>query len=216
MSHERTVEDLTLTSRPPILFVLSGPSAAGKDSVIRELKARFPDLHYTITVTTRPVRAGEVPGESYNFITQDGYDRLMDAGELLAPARVHGHWYGAPLEQIRTAFERGRDVFLKIDVQGAIQVRRRFPQAVFIFLAPVSPSELAERLERRRTESPGERERRLDDASFEMEQMSTYDYRVVNQEGHLDRAVSSVACVIEAERLRLHRQPIDLNDLTAG
>lgn len=135
---------------------------------------------------------------------------MLDRGELLAPARVHGNWYGAPLLPLRQAFRDGKDVLLKIDVQGAIAVRRRIPQAVFLFLAPPSPGHLVERLGSRQTETPPELERRLRDAAFEMAQMPHYDYCVVNQDHNLDEAVSNVACVISAERLRIMRQPIDL------
>ncbi|HEX6506728.1 MAG TPA: guanylate kinase, partial [Chloroflexota bacterium] len=125
--------------------------------------------------------------------------------------QVHGNWYGAPLDQIRDALTEGTDVLLKIDVQGAIQVRRRIPQAVFVFLAPASVDDLLERLRARHTESPEELERRVRDARFEMEQMRQYDYCVVNREDDLDQAVSDVACIISAERLRTNRQPIDLS-----
>ena len=205
-----------MSHRPPILFVLSGPSGVGKDSVITALKPRFPDLHYTVTVTTRPRRPGEIDGQSYLFISQQEYDNLVDADELLAPARVHGYWYGAPLQQVRAAFGEDKDVFLKIDVQGAMQVKRRLPQAVFIFLAPVSFDNLAERLKKRETESAEDLDRRLRDARFEMEQMPAYDYRVVNEEGCLDAAVNGVACIINAERLRVQRQPIDLTSARSG
>lgn len=194
----------------PILFVLSGPSGVGKDSVIRELRRQFPDLHYAVTATTRSPRPGEVPGRSYHFVTRPEYDSMLDRGELLAPAEVHGHWYGAPIAELRQAFAAGDDVLLKIDVQGAIRVRRRLPQAVFIFLAPPSVDDLLVRLAARRTESEEELKRRLRDAQFEMAQLPAYDYVVVNREENLEEAVQAVACIISAERHRVQRQPIEL------
>jgi guanylate kinase len=128
----------------------------------------------------------------------------------LAPAQVHGNWYGAPLQPLRAAFEAGKDVLLKIDVQGAISVRRRIPQAVFLFLAPPSRERLVERLGSRQTESPQELERRVRDASYEMAQLPHYDYCVVNRDDDLPGTIASVACVISAERLRINRQPINL------
>jgi guanylate kinase len=193
-----------------MLVVLSGPSGVGKDSVIRELKQRVPDICYVVSMTTRPIRTGEIEGKSYHFVGREEYDSLLDRGELLAPAQVHGSWYGVPSEAVQAALRHGEDVFLKIDVQGAISLRRRLPQAVFIFLAPSSMEDLLERLRSRHTESPDELGRRLRDAQFEMEQLPTYDYKVVNAPDGLQRAVESVACIITAERLRVRRQPIEL------
>jgi guanylate kinase len=197
-------------SRSPLLVVLSGPSGVGKDTVMDRLHDVLPDLHYAVTATTRPPRPGETHGKSYYFLTRDEYDAMLDRGELLAPAKVHGNWYGAPLQPIREAFAQGKDVLLKIDVQGAIAVRRRIPQAVFLFLAPPSPEHLVERLGSRHTESKQELARRVRDASYELAQMPHYDYCVVNHEDDLEQAVANVACVISAERLRINRQPIDL------
>lgn len=195
----------------PLLFVFSGPSGVGKDSIIRELEQRFRDLRYVVTATTRDPRQGEVPGESYFFVTQSDYDQMLADGELLAAARVHDHSYGAPLGELRKAFAAGQDVLLKIDVQGAVQVRRRLPQAIFIFLAPPSMNDLVERLRARHTESPQELERRLRDAKFEMEQRPHYDYVIVNRDDDLEEAVRNADCIITAERLRTHRQPINLD-----
>lgn len=197
-------------SRSPLLVVLSGPSGVGKDSVIRRLRDVLPDLHIAVTATTRAPRPGEKDGESYYFLSRSEYDAMLDRGELLAPAQVHGNWYGAPLQPLRAAFRRGEDVLLKIDVQGAIAVRRRLPQAVFLFLAPSSPHELVDRLGSRQTESEEELARRIRDAEFELAQLPHYDYCVINHEGDLDSTVGDVGCVISAERLRINRQPIDL------
>ena len=198
------------TGRTPLLVVLSGPSGVGKDSVIRELRNCIDDMHFAVTATTRPPRPGETPGQSYHFVTQDEYDHMLDRGELLAPAEVHGYWYGAPVDSIRRELQANRDVLLQIDVQGAMQVRRRYPQAVFIFLAPSSTRGLVERLRARHTESQEQFRRRVADAEFEMAQLPQYDYVVVNREDDLEGAVRSVACIIHAERLRVSRQPVRL------
>lgn len=194
----------------PLLIILSGPSGAGKDTVIERLREQRPAMHYVVTVTTRAPRPGEIPGKSYIFVSQEEYDTMRDRGELLAPADVHGHWYGAPVDQIRRALARGQDVLLKVDVQGARQVRRRIPQAVYVFLAPPTFEELSERMRHRHTESPADLERRLRDARYEMEQMPQYDYLVINRRDELDRAVGNLACIIEAERLRIHRPRVAL------
>jgi guanylate kinase len=197
-------------SRSPLLVVFSGPSGVGKDTVMDGLHDVLPDLHFAVTATTRPPRPGEIDGVSYFFLTKQQYDAMLDRDELLAPAQVHGNWYGAPLQPLRAAFEAGKDVLLKIDVQGAISVRRRIPQAVFLFLAPPSRERLVERLGSRQTESPQELERRVRDASYEMAQLPHYDYCVVNRDDDLRGTIASVACVISAERLRINRQPINL------
>jgi len=177
---------------------------------MRRLRRRLPDLTYAVTATTRPRRQGEVSDKSYYFLTEERYHDMLDRDELLAPAKVHGFWYGAPLEPIERALKRGEDVLFKIDVQGAIQVRRRIPQAVFVFLAPPSREDLIRRLTARHTESPEELKRRIHDANFEMEQMPHYDYVIVNKADDLGGAVGELACVITAERLRTLRQPIVL------
>jgi guanylate kinase len=124
---------------------------------------------------------------------------------------VHGHWYGAPVDELRRAFHAGNDVLLKVDVQGAIQLRRRLPQAAYIFLAPPSEHDLICRLTARHTESGEDLARRIRDARFEMAQMPTYDYCVVNQDGDVRGAAEDVACIIRAEKLRVHRPPMTLN-----
>lgn len=197
--------------RSPLLVVLSGPSGVGKDTVIRQLREVMPDLHYAVTATTRAPRPGETHGQSYYFLSRDEYDAMLDRGELLAPAQVHGNWYGAPLQPLRDAFANGKDVLLKIDVQGAIAVRRRIPQAVFLFLAPPSHADLVSRLGSRQTESQEEVDRRIRDARYELAQLPYYDYCVINHDQDLAGTVSDVGCVISAERLRISRQPIDLS-----
>src|SRR5919206_812843 len=195
--------------RPPLLVGLSGPSGGGKDSIIDRLRSKVRDIQYCVSMTTRSPRPGEVDGKSYYFVTRAEYEERLGRGDLLAPAQVHGNWYGVPVEQVREALRAGQDVFLKIDVQGAIHLRRRIPQAVFIFLAPESTQELVERLSARHTESPEEFQRRLRDARLEMAELPSYDYVVVNRAGALDEAADGVACIIAAERMRTHRQPID-------
>lgn len=193
-----------------MLVVLSGPSGVGKDSLLQELRSRITDIHFAVSMTTRAPRPGEQQGTSYFFVSQQEYQERLGVGELLAPAQVHGNWYGVPVDQVRKVLHAGQDVLLKIDVQGGIQLRRRVPQAVFIFLAPQSMDDLTHRIAARHTESEQELELRMHDAHFEMEQLPSYDYCIVNRQGGLTDAADGVACVIRAERMRIHRQPIDL------
>jgi len=192
--------------RSPSIFVLSGPSGVGKDSVIDKLQGVVPRLHVVVTVTTRSMRPGEENGRSYFFVTEEEFLHRNGLGDLVAVATVHGHWYGAPVSDIESALSSGHDVLLKVDVQGAAQLRTQLTGAVYVFLAPTSLQSLQRRLTRRQTESAVERDRRLRDAEREMEQVSFYDYCVVNAAGRLETSVCEVAAIITAERLRVHHE----------
>ena len=195
---------------PPILFVLSGPSGVGKDAVLARLKETGLPLHYTVTATTRPPRPGEVPGVSYHFCSAEEFARLRADNRLLESAEVHGHYYGTPREQVRDALRAGQDVMLKIDVQGAAQIKANVPQAVFIFLAPPSLEHLIGRLHNRGTEAHDEFRRRVRDACREMKRWPDYDYVVVNQEQRLEAAVERVKAIILAEKCRTKPRQIAL------
>ena len=197
---------------PPrgLLFVLSGPSGVGKDAVIQRLKEQQIGLHFAVTVTTRAERPGEVHGVNYYFATAEDFNRMRERDELLEWAVVHGNNYGTPVGPIRQALDRGEDVLLKIDVQGAAQVKQRVPDAIFLFLAPTSIEQLVQRLNHRGTESPEEQERRTRDACEEMKRLSDYDYVVVNYEEKLDQAVKYLKSVIVGERCRVHPRRIRL------
>ena len=193
-----------------LLFVLSGPSGVGKDSVIARLKACSFPLHFTVTVTTRAPRPGEVHGVDYFFAEGGEFDRMAERGELLESAVVHGYKYGTPREPVREALSAGRDVLLKIDVQGAAKVRRKVPEAVFIFLAPATVDDLVDRLRARGTESGPDLDRRLRDVQDEMGDLPHYDFVVVNHRDRLDEAVVQVKAIITAEHCRVQRRRIAL------
>jgi len=196
--------------RFPLLVVFSGPSGVGKDTVIQAVKASGFDIHHVVTCTTRPRRPNETDGEDYYFVSPEKFADMIARNELLEYADVHGYRYGTPLNEVRLAHGRGHDALLKIDVQGGLQVKRRLPQAVFVFLAPPSPGELLTRLHSRNTESPEELERRTADARFELNQRNSYDYVIVNQPGNVEEAAHQLKSIITAEKLRIHRQPIDI------
>ena len=138
---------------PGLLFVLSAPSGTGKDTVIRHLRDQGLSIRVAITVTTRAPRPGEIDGVHYYFVTLEEYHRMLANDELLEHAEVHGNWYGVPRRPVREWLAAGEDVLLKIDVQGASTVRQKISQAIFIFLAPQSLSELSRRLSARRSET---------------------------------------------------------------
>src|SRR5436309_9204953 len=156
------------SSIPPLrtqglLLVLSAPSGTGKDTVISALRKRGLDFHVVASVTTRAPRAGESEGNPYHFLSKEAFDRMIAQNELLEYANVHGNWYGQPMQPIRDNLRAGRDVLLKIDVQGAATVRGKVPQAIFIFLIPESVEDLTLRLNERSTETREQLERRLAD-----------------------------------------------------
>jgi guanylate kinase len=193
-----------------LLFVLSAPSGTGKDTVINALKKQGMDFHVVASVTTRAPREGESEGNPYHFVSQETFERMVANNELLEYAKVHGNWYGQPLQLIRSNLRAGRDVLLKIDVQGAATVRKKVPGAIYIFLVPGSIEELIERLVGRHTETEAERQRRLSDAQNELAQRDRYDYVVVNRQGQLAEAVEKLKAIILAEHCRTQPRYVHL------
>lgn len=197
-------------TRQGLLFVLSAPSGAGKDSVIHELKAQGTDIFVVPSITARPPRPGESEGNPYHFVSEAAFQQMIAENRLIEYAQVHGNWYGQPKEPIRVNLQAGRDVLLKIDVQGAATIRKKLPEAMFIFLVPGSFAELKARLVSRQTETPEQQKRRLEDARNELAQQSLYDYVIVNRQDHLQEAVDQLRAIIEAAHRRPHTQHIDL------
>ncbi len=199
---------MSVEGRRGLLIVLSGPSGVGKDVAIARLKERGFDIYYVVTATTRERRENEVDGRDYFFLTRAQFEETIARDGFLEWSNVYGNLYGPPIAQVREKLAEGRDVLLKIDVQGAEKVRVRARDGVFIFLAPPSLDELVTRLRARRTESEAELEVRVDNAYKEMAAIEHYDYAVVNHDGQLDEAVEAIGAIITAERLRVHpRQP---------
>jgi guanylate kinase len=193
-----------LSIPPGRLIVLSGPSGVGKDTVLQELFRIAPWLHYSISYTTRSPRPGEVDDVAYSFVDDARFQALRDGHELLEYASVHGHWYGTGEARVRESLERGEDIVLKIDVQGAAWIRPRLAGAIFIFLLPPSPEELRRRLTERATESAGNLELRWENARMELADQASYDYRVVNDD--VSRAAREILEIIERDRPRADHQ----------
>ena len=183
-----------------LLIVMSGPGAVGKDTLIEMWQARDRRVDYSISYTTRPRRDYEVDGEHYCFVDEDAFWRLEAAGELLEHARVNGYLYGTSTSRVAEALGAGRDVILKIDVQGAEQVRRRRPDALFLFVSPPSMEELLRRRARRGSEAPEVMEARQRLAEVEMGFAPKYDHVVVNDDAQ--RAVGEILAILERERGR--------------
>ena len=195
---------------PPLLVLLSGPSGVGKDAAIGELKKLDRPWHFAITATTRPMRPGEQDGVDYVFLDVDTFHKMRERDEFLECAEVYGRWYGVPRSQVRYGLQSGKDVILKIDVQGAATVRRLAPEALFIFILPGSLDDLRARLLDRMTESSPDLELRLQTASQEMAQVREFDYRVVNEHDQLERSVSEIDAIITAEKCRIDPRMVQL------
>jgi len=186
-----------------LLVVLSGPSGAGKDAVLTRMKELGYPLEYITTVTTRPQRANERDNVDYHFISMERFQEMISGKELLEWANVYGNWYGVPKEAVKQALDKGQDVILKVDVQGAATIKKILPQAVFIFLIPPSREELATRLKQRQTESAFNLALRLKTAEGEIKQLSLFDYKVLNKTGEIAQAVSDIKAIITAEKRRV-------------
>jgi guanylate kinase len=198
------------STRHGLLFVLSAPSGTGKDTVIHALKQQGLNFYVVPSMTTRPPRPGESEGNPYHFINQETFESMVNQGELLEYANVHGNWYGQPRKPIRDNLSAGRDVLLKIDVKGAATIRSKVPDAIFIFLIPGSLDELTQRLTGRQTETEEELQRRLADARKELAEQHWYDYLIINRNGHLQEAVDCLRSIMLAEHCRVHPRNIDV------
>lgn len=187
-----------------ILIVLSGPSGVGKGTVRKEIFSH-PDtsFDYSISMTTRVPREGEVDGVDYFFKTQEEFKTLIEQGKLLEYAEFVGNYYGTPVDYVRETLEKGKDVFLEIEVQGARQVREKFPDGLFIFLVPPSLSELKNRIVTRGTETEDIINNRMTVAKEEIEMMHLYDYVVENDQ--IDHACERIKAIVIAEHLRRER-----------
>jgi len=196
--------------RYPLLIVISGPAGVGKDSVLRRMKELGYPFHFVVTATDRPPRPGEVHGVDYFFLSTEEFLRLEREGELLEHAVVYGEHKGVPKQQVRDAFASGKDVIMRVDVQGAATIRRLAPEAVLIFLTAESKDELVRRLKGRGTETPEQLAERVGKIEWEMSRMQEFDYVVVNREGELDRTVAQIAVIVEAEHCRVHPRRVQL------
>lgn len=193
-----------------LLIVISGPSGVGKNTVIDHLFQRQPDLKYSVSATTRTPRPNEIDGQHYFFLTETEFQKKISNGEFLEWAKVYGHYYGTPKQYVQQLLESGQDLVLDIEVQGAVQVKRSLPEAVLIFLAPPSLTELKKRLLGRNTEPEAELNKRLQYIETEFQSVSQYDYLIINQE--IDLTCEQIECIIQAEKYKVNRQGTALLD----
>jgi len=203
--------DYTIDGAPgAMLIIISGPSGVGKDTIIDELRRHERERgledrrHYVVTVTTRAPRNGEVDGVDYQFVSREEFLRIREARGFLEANEVHGNWYGSPRDQVRAALATGKDVILKIDVQGAQVVKEQVSQALLIFVIPPSMEALFQRLRTRATETADELELRQRNAALEIARQRDYDKIVTNETGQVAQTAAKINRIIAKEH---HRHP---------
>jgi len=194
----------------PLLVVISGPSGVGKDAVINEMKARLLPFHFVVTTTSRKPRPGEVEGVDYNFISLSAFKTLISNNELIEYALVYQDYKGIPRAQVRKALESGKDVVMRLDVQGARKIRELCPEAVLIFLVPSDAKEWYQRLSDRKTETPESLKIRIETALSELNQLDLFDYVVVNAQNRLQMAVDDIEAIMKVEHSRTKTRKITL------
>ncbi len=208
MSDAETLFEVPSTS--PLLIVISGPSGVGKDTIIHRLAQRNPELHFVVTTTSRPPRPEEKHGIDYFFVSAEEFKGMIDRGEMLEHAWVYNDYKGISKSQIKKALESGKDVLLRVDVQGSATVRSLCPDALLIFITPRTDTELIQRLTERGNESDEQLHLRIETARNEMQRMDEFDYVVINSHGQIDEAVENIEAIIRAEHLRVHHRKICL------
>jgi guanylate kinase len=205
-----TDPDFNLYNPQPLLIVLSGPSGAGKDSVLERMKERKLPFHFVVTATTRDIRSNEVDGRDYFFVSNDEFARMIEADELLEYAVVYNDYKGIPKQQVRDALASGMDVVMRIDVQGAATIRKIVPGALLIFLTTESENALVRRLQARKTETHEGLKLRIATARQELKRAAEFDYAVVNNDDRLDDAVDIIQAIIQAEHHRVVQRKVSL------
>jgi guanylate kinase len=192
------------------LIVISGPSGAGKDTILQRMKERELPFHFVVTATTRPRRDNEIDGRDYFFVSKDEFARMIDEDELIEYAIVYGDYKGIPKQQVRDALASGKDVIMRIDVQGAETVRKLAPEAMLIFITVDSEEELFNRLRERKTETADSLKLRMATARKELQRVNDFDYVVLNRDFHLDDTVDTIRAIIQAEHHRVNPRMVSL------
>lgn len=194
----------------PLMVVISGPSGIGKDAVVNALKQRDGNFHFVVTAASRDPRPGEADGVDYLFVGKQRFLEMIRNDELIEHAEVYGEYKGIPQLHVQEALRSGRDVLLRLDVQGAARIRKLFPQAVLIFLLPENDEKWLERLENRDTETEESLNIRINAARDELQYLSIFDYAVINETNKLEQTVERVLEIIRTEHARVHPRKISL------
>lgn len=193
-----------------MIYVISGPSGCGKSTLIKTLMARLPGLQFSVSHTTRPRRPDEVEGQDYYFIAREEFEKMKDGGAFLEWAEVHGFFYGTSLEEVNKKSRLG-DLILDIDVQGAHQVKKKLPEARFVFVVPPSYPELERRLKQRKTDSPEAVALRLKNARREILESDIFDYLVINDD--LNQALEELKAVVLADRCLFRQRQKEFKEI---
>lgn len=194
----------------PVLLIITGPSGVGKDAVIGKMQALGARFHFVVTATNRSRRDNERDGIDYYFVSTDAFRAMIDRDELFEYAVVYDQYKGVPKKHAREALASGLDVVMRVDLKGADTIRAKVPGAVTVFLAPPSLSVLEKRLRDRKTDDTAQIQARLDSAVQEIARAGDYDYVVVNRQDDLEAAAQQTMAIMQAERLRSHRQAIEI------
>jgi len=202
--------DFNIFNPQPLLIVISGPSGVGKDSVLQAMKERGLPFHFVVTATTRARRPEEVHGVDYFFASKEEFAHMIEQDELIEYAIVYGDYKGIPKQQVREALASGKDVVMRLDVQGAATVRKLAPEAVLVFLTTQTEEELVERLKGRKTDTPEDLSIRIATARQELKRSSEFDYVIVNADSHLRQTVDTVTAIIDAEHHRVQPRKVRL------
>ncbi len=192
------------------VFIISGPSGVGKDSVLEKLQRVYPDARYVVTATSRPMREGEIDGVHYRFLDRADFERKIEAGEFAEHALVYDNLYGVPRRPIVDGLAEGRHVIIKVDVNGAATLRQLIPSAASIFLLPESMEALWRRLHDRKSEPLDVIMKRYRTACVELREIDNFDYVVFNEAGKLREALERIVTIIDAEQRRVDQPPITL------
>jgi len=202
--------EFELRKPSPLLIVISGPSGAGKDTVMQRMQERGFPFHFVVTATTRPKREAEVEGKDYWFVSKEEFARMIEANELIEYAMVYGDYKGIPRAQVREALASGKDVVMRLDVQGAETVRKLTPEALLIFVTTETEDELERRLRNRNSENSDTLALRIATARKELQRIQAFDYVVINRDFQLDDTVDKVRAIIAAEHLRVEHRRVAL------
>ena len=202
--------EFTILKPQPLLIVISGPSGVGKDTVVQRMKERGMPFHFVVTANTRPKRDNEVHGVDYFFVSKEEFARMIEQDELIEYAVVYSDYKGIPKQQVREALASGKDVIMRLDVQGAETVRRLAPDALLVFITTESEEELVGRLKARKTETSDELALRIATARKELKRIDAFDYVIINHDFKLDDTVDTVHAIIEAEHHRVKHREVTL------
>ncbi len=207
---EESIFSAQLIQKNPLMVVISGPSGIGKDSVVKRLAERDGSFYFVVTATDRNPRPGEVDGVDYIFINRERFQQMIANDELIEHARVYSDYKGIPKANVEQALHSGKDVILRLDVQGAARIRKLFPEAVLIFLLPENDQTWLERLQNRGTETDETLRIRRQAAREELSYLPIFDYAVVNENDQLEKTVDRVLSIIQTEHCRIHPRKISL------